>query len=198
MKTPIIVATILLSAAPALFAQDFDFKSLDKMGDKAKSKAAITLDGDMLKIIAGTPDKNQKDPQAVMTLASKLKNVYVRNWEFSKEGQYNEADLTPLRNYLKQPKWKPIIDEKDNGESTQVYFATENNKMDGIAVISAEAQELTIVFIDGEINPTDLGMLGTLAGVPGLRQMIDNKGAAKQSDKQSSKQGKKQSGKQNN
>jgi hypothetical protein len=187
MKTPIVIVAALLSAAPVLFAQDFDFKTLDKMGEKAKSKASITLDGDMLKLLAGTPDKNQKDPEAVMTLASKLKNVYVRNWEFNKEGQYNEADLTPFRNYLQNPKWKPFIDVKENGESTQIYFATVNNKMAGIAVISAEPEELTIVYIDGAINMSDLGMLGTLAGVPGLGQMLNDSGAAKQTNKAGNK-----------
>src|SRR5580704_2405613 len=95
---------ILIAAAmPALAQQNFDFKSLDKLGANASESTNISLEGDTLKLATSLfggdtgPLKN-------------LTGVYVRSFEFAKSGQYNEADLAPIRAYLKTLQWSKIVD----------------------------------------------------------------------------------------
>jgi Domain of unknown function (DUF4252) len=192
----ITLKTLLLSSltlfAPMLFAQDFDFKTLDKIGVNAKSSTNVTLDGDMLKMAAGFLGGNSdKDTDSVKSMVQGLKSIYVRSWEFDKPGQYAEADLAPLRAYLKQPKWKAIVDVKEEKESTQVYFlSAANNKLGGMAVVSSEPTEVTVVYIDGELNIADLQKLGGSMGIPDLKGLTGGKSSDSKNDKKTDNKGK--------
>jgi hypothetical protein len=189
----ITLKTLLLPSlalfAPLLFAQDFDFKTLDKIGANAKSSTNITLDSDTLKMAAGyLGGDNDKDTANVKSVVAGLKGVYVRSYEFDKPGQYSEADLAPLRAYLKQPKWKAILDVKEDGEWTQVFFLpAPNNKLAGVAVVSSEATEVTVVYLDGELNIGDLQKLGGSMGIPDLKGLTGLKSAGKKTDNKTGK-----------
>jgi hypothetical protein len=166
MKT----AWILFAAAiPALAQQSFDFKSLDKLGANASGSTNITLEGDTLKLATSFlggdsgPFKN-------------LTGVYVRSFEFAKTGQYNEADLAPLRAYLKTLQWSKIVDTKDADESSQIYLQPlPGNKLGGLAIVSAEPKEVTVVFISGVLNMSDVGKLSGNLGIPDIQLNHDGK-----------------------
>ena len=153
---------ILIAAAMPSFAQqNFDFKSLDKLGANATGKTNITLEGDTLKLATSFLGD---DKSAFRSLTG----VYVRNYEFDKPGQYKEADLEPLRAYLKTLQWNKIVDTKEANESSEIYVQTlPNNKIGGLAIVSSEPKEVSVVFISGTLNMSDLGKLNGL-GVPNL------------------------------
>jgi Domain of unknown function (DUF4252) len=152
---------ILIAAAmPALAQQNFDFKSLDKIGANATGSTNISLEGDTLKLATSIfggdsgPLKN-------------LTGVYVRSFEFGKTGQYKEADLAPLRAYVASLKWVKIIDSKEAEESSEIYVKTlPDNKLGGLAIISAEPKEVTVVFISGSLNMSDIPKLSGNFGLP--------------------------------
>ena len=104
--------------------------------------------------------------------AGSLKNltgVYVRSFEFAKPGQYKEADLAPLRAYLKTLQWTKIVDVKETDESSEIYLQPlPNNKLGGLAILSVEPKEVTVVFIAGAVNLSDIGKLSGL-GIPAMR-----------------------------
>lgn len=159
MKTAkVIKATgILLATALASMAQQgFDFKALDKLAANAKESTNITLEGDALKL-------------ATSFLGDSLKNltgVYVRSYEFEKAGQYKEEDLGPLRAYIKSLNWTKVVDVKESEETTEIYLhPLPDGKLGGLAVVSAEAKELTVIFISGVLNASDLAKLSNL-GIP--------------------------------
>jgi Domain of unknown function (DUF4252) len=161
MKT---VVSILLAAGISAFAQQaFDFKSLDKLGANASESTNINLEGDTLKLATSFlggdsgPLKN-------------LTGVYVRSFEFAKPGQYNEADLAPLRAYVKTLQWSKIVDVKEAGETSEIYLKPlPNNQLGGLAIVSTEPKEVTVVFISGVLNMSDLGKLGGNLGIPEMR-----------------------------
>jgi hypothetical protein len=160
MKT--VVWILCAAAMPAFAQQSFDFKSLDKLGANARESTNITLEGDVLKLATGVFDDK-----------SSLKNltgVYIRSFEFDKAGQYNEADLAPLRAYIKTLQWSKIVDVKEAGETNEIYLhPLPNNQLGGLAVISAEPKEVTVVFISGTMNMSDIGKLGGNLGIPEIR-----------------------------
>ncbi len=158
MKT----AFLLLAALP-LFGQQFDFSTLDKLGAKAKESTNISLEGDTLKaamsLLGGGSDKDT-------SFLKNVKAVHVRSYEFNKEGQYNPADLNAVRTYVKSLKWTKIVDVKEDQETTEIYLQVpQNNQPGGLAVVSAEPTEVTVIFIAGTIKLDDLDKLGSL-GVP--------------------------------
>ncbi len=151
---------ILLAAAlPAMAQQNFDFKTLDKLAANAKESTNITLEGDVLKLATSFLGSG----------ADSLKNltgVYVRSYEYEKPGQYREEDLAPLRAYIKSLNWTKIVDVKESEETTEIYLhPLPDSKLGGLAIVSAEAKEVTVVFISGVLNAGDLTRLGNL-GIP--------------------------------
>jgi hypothetical protein len=146
-------------AIPLAAQQGFDFKSLDKMGAKARDSTNITLEGDSLKLAANFLG-NDKDAESLKSLVANLKSINVRSWEYERDGMYKDADLDPFRAYLRTAQWPKIVEVKENGESSEVYLKSgDASRNGGIAVISAEPQELTIVFIEGAISVADLAKL---------------------------------------
>jgi hypothetical protein len=159
MKTALI---LFAAAIPALAQQNFDFKQLDKLGANATESTNITLEGDTLKLAISFLGDD-------LGLLKNLTGVYVRSFEFEKPGQYKEADLAPLRAYLKTLQWTKVVDVKETDETSEIYVhALPNNKLGGLAIVSAEAKEVTVVFIAGTLNLSDIGKLSDL-GIPDIK-----------------------------
>jgi hypothetical protein len=185
-----LIAGLLFSIGPALFAQDFDFHTLDKLAAVAKSSTNVTLDQNMLKLAAGfLGSGNDKDAASIKAMVANMRGIYVRAYEFEKPGQYSESDVAPLRAYLKPPKWSAIVDVREDKEWTQVFLLPTANstKLGGLAVVSTEPTSLTVVYIDGDINPADLEKLEGNMGIPEIkglgRKMDRSKGDNKAGSK---------------
>jgi hypothetical protein len=164
MKTTLI---LIIGMIPAFAQQSFDFKSLDKLGTNATESTNITLEGDTLKLAASFLGGDQGP-------LKNLKGVYVRSFEFAKVGQYKEADLAPVRAYIKSLQWTKIIDVKEADETSEIYLhPLPENKLGGLAILAVEPKEITIVFIDGTMNMSDLAKLNGL-GIPNM--MLDHDG----------------------
>jgi len=142
---------------------------LDGLAAKAKESVDITLDSNLLGIAfqflkSNSKDKDAKDVQAVL---SGLKAITVRSFEFNEAGQYRMEDLEPIRAQLRTPGWTKIISSQKKDAISEIYTRTEQGKVVGFAIISAEPKELAVVAIEGSINLSDLSKLGGL-GVPAI------------------------------
>ena len=171
---------ILLAAAiPAFAAPGFDFKQIDKIGANAKESTNITLEGPMLKMVSGLMG-NDRDSASVKAMIEALKGVYVRSWEFEETGKYNESDLDPLRTYLDTQGWTKIVDVKEKKETSTIYLlASPDNKPGGLAIVSVEPKEVTVVFIEGTIDMNNIGKLGGNLGIPDLSTLAAGKNVGK-------------------
>jgi hypothetical protein len=181
MKT---LLTLIALAAPVWAQQSFDFKSLDKLDALATSKTKVTLDADMLKLAVSFLGGSDDSDGSLKSLAGNLKGVYVRTYEFDKDGQYSVADIEPLRNYLKQRQWTKIVESQEGKDMSEIYILpAPNNRFGGVAIIDTEPRELTVVYINGSLNLSDLEKLQGNMGVPN----IDLKGAKKPAPAQDKK-----------
>lgn len=155
-------------ALPLAAQQGFDFKSLDKLSASAKESTNITLEGQTLKLAANFLG-DDKDAAALKSLVANLKSIHVRTLEFDRDGMYSQADLEPLRAYLRGPQWSKAVDVKESGETSEVFFKTgEGHRLGGVAVIDAEPRELTIVYIEGSISIDDVAKLSGNFDIPDL------------------------------
>ena len=177
-------------AQPAL-AQDakLDLSNLDKLASKAAEVTNVNLEGPMLQMAAEMMAKtaqdrhlnhSNKDPQHVLEqmeqtqrlseMLKRLKGVYVRTYEFSKEGQYSRSDVDGLLKQFQSGGWKPMVnvEEKKSGETTNIYMMNEGGEAVGMAIVVAEPKELTVVNIVGPIDFSKLGGLGSLGALGNL------------------------------
>ena len=167
MKNIYFSTLLLASVLPALGQQPFDFSSLAKLEARATSRTNITLDGQLLKLAAGFLDSGDKDAAQIKTLVGNLKGIYVRGFEFDKDGQFTEADLEPMRAALRQAPWSRIVDVHEGREASEIWVAqtTAGDKFSGVAIINVEPRDLTIVYISGLIGPEDVARLNGRFGI---------------------------------
>jgi hypothetical protein len=77
--------------------------------------------------------------------------------------------MQALREQLKSPGWARIVGVKSiKGDNTEIYLLKSGDQIGGLVLLDAEPKELTIVHIDGSINPEDLSRLSGHMGIPDL------------------------------
>ena len=163
----------LLGLAPALVCgQSVKLDALDKLADKASETVTVSLDANLLKMASRFLSKDDPDQAQIQKLVAGLRGVYVRNFEFDKPGQYQASDLDPIRNQLKDPKWKKIVQVRGRDHADVLLRQEDEHTISGLAVIVAEPTELTVVYIDG---PIDVDGLSKLAGNFGIPEDIGTK-----------------------
>lgn len=173
-------------AAPAWAADDIKMPvDLEKLAARATESVDVTLDASMLQLASKFLSNGDPDEIQVKKLVSKLKGIYVRSFEFDKEGQYSLSDVKSIRTQLKAPGWARIVGVTSlKGENSEVYLKKDGDKIGGLVVIAAEPKELTIVHIDGPINPEELSELGGHMGIPKMGKDLKGAGKAENRDKE--------------
>jgi len=161
--------TLFTMMAAAAFGQGLDLKHLDRLAAKANDTADVTLDGSLLKLAAKFLSASDPDEAKIKKLVSGLKGIYVKSFEFEKEGEYAESDVAAIRSQLKSPGWSRIVGvhSKKDGENAEIYIKT-GGADGGLAIICTNPTELTIVSILGKIDLDELSDLGGNLGVPKL------------------------------
>jgi hypothetical protein len=185
MRRSLLGAVIAAAVTLSLRAQDVKMPvNLDKLAEHATETVDVTLDSSMLQLASRFLSKDDPDQVHVKQLVSKLKGVYVRSFEFDKDGQYSKSDVEAIRSQLKAPSWTRIVGVKSTkGENSEIYLKKNGDQVAGLVLINAEPKELTIVHIDGAIDPQELSELGGHMGIPKL----DKAGHGENGDRSKSK-----------
>jgi hypothetical protein len=141
-----------------------------ELAAKASDVTEVTLGKNMLEFAAKFMKDKDADEAQAHKLIQGLKGIYVREYEFDKEGEYSLDQLQQLRAYFETSEWSPIVRERERktGETTDVLVKTVNGETQGMFILSAEPKELTIVLILGPIRMEDLGELRGLGGLGAL------------------------------
>lgn len=148
---------------------------LEKLADKAAEVVDVTLDGALLQLASKfMSDKRGADEAAAKDFIQHLQGVYVKSFEFDKEGEYTQADVEEIRKQLHAPNWQRTVEvrSKRDGENAEIYLmpgsGTGADAIQGLAIICAEPKELTVVNI---VGPIDLDKLAELDGQMGIPRM---------------------------
>ena len=146
------------------------------IAERASNVTEVTLGKNMLAFAAKIMNgKNNVDAEA-RHLIEGLDGIYVREYEFDKEGQYSMDEIEQLRKYFETSEWTPIVRERErkSGETTDVMVKLVNGESHGMFILTAEPKELTIVLILGPIKMEDLGKLKGLSGLGSLGDISVN------------------------
>ena len=166
---------LLLLIPSVLAAQPLKLEGLEKLASKAKESVNVSLDASMLRLASRFLTNDGPEEAQVKKLVAGLKGLYVRSFEFSKEGQYQESDVEAIRNQLRDPKWKRVVEVRGR-ESADICIRQEGENYTGMAIISAEPTELTVVYVDGPIDLDGLTKLAGSFGIPeSVRQKVEKK-----------------------
>ncbi len=80
-----------------------------ELAARAANVTEVTLGKDMLDFAAKFMDNNDKDQAAAKQLIEGLDGIYVRDYEFDKEGEYSMDQVEKLRKAFETPEWSPMV-----------------------------------------------------------------------------------------
>ena len=169
--TRILVAAVLGFSTMRGYGQDaakLQLGNLDKLSNKAARVTDVTLDGSLLQFAVNLIEKvdaedSDKDVKQLQSIIKNLKGIYIKSFEFDEASQYSKADVDAIRSQLSSPRWSKIVQsvEKRRNEYNEIYVLKNGDHVGGIVVLVAEARELTVVNLVGEV-PMD--KVASLAG----------------------------------
>ncbi|HXY95647.1 MAG TPA: DUF4252 domain-containing protein [Steroidobacteraceae bacterium] len=152
-------------AAPAALLSLPDF---DALAAKATESVNISLDTSLLGLAAGFLDSSNPDDAATKELIAGLKGIYVRSFTFDQDFAYPEAQVEQVRRQLAAPGWQRLVQTNNTKDHTRVdiYVSVDRGVANGLAIITSEPREFTIVNIVGSIDLARLHRLEGKFGIP--------------------------------
>ncbi|MGA2889161.1 MAG: DUF4252 domain-containing protein [Terracidiphilus sp.] len=125
----------------------------------------VTLGKNMLGLASAFMKGKDKDDAETRKMIEGLDGIYVRDYEFAKQGEFSAEQVEQLRKYYETTEWSPIVRDHDSktGESADIMIKMVNGKSDGLFILDVEPKEISIVLILGPVNMEQLGQLKNLA-----------------------------------
>jgi hypothetical protein len=168
---PLFTFALGAALAASLWAQQFKF-NLEYLEPKASDHFEVSLNSDMLHFAAKFLESKDPDEAKVKRLIVGIEGIYIKHFEFKREGAYSAADLDTVRKQLKAPEWSRIVGARSNGdqENTEIWVRTEKGKVTGVAILASEPRELTVANLVGNIDLESLADLGGHFGLPKMKK----------------------------
>ena len=169
-----ITVSVLLLAATSVTVRAqsarLQIDQLDSLANKASETVDVKLDEHLMQMTAKFFVSKDPDDAEIRELIKGVKGIYVKSFTFEKEGAYSLAEVDSVMSQLRGGAWSKIIGvtSKKDGDNVEVYLNTAGDQINGLAVLSIEPKEFTVVNIVGPINLEKLVQLEGQFGVPYL------------------------------
>jgi len=143
---------------------------LDVLANRASSTVDVKLDEHLMQMTAKFFSSKDNEDAEIRDLIKNLKGIYVKSFTFEKENEYTTAEVDSVVAQLKGAGWSKIIGvtSKKDSDNVDVYLLTLGDQIAGMAVVSIEPKEFTVVNIVGPVNLEKLTQLEGSFGVPVL------------------------------
>jgi hypothetical protein len=164
---------LILSTKAAAAAQDVSSlrpPGLDGYEAEAADSVEVTLDARIIQTAARALSDKEPDERAVKLLLAGLKGVYVRAFNFEREGAYRSSDVEALRERFRGPGWSRVVGVRSRryGDNVDVFVSASGAQLSGIGVVVAAPKELVYVQVSGPIDLESLRILEGRFRVPKL------------------------------
>ncbi len=141
-----------------------------ELAARASKYTEVTLDKNMLGFASQFMNKDDQSDQQAKHLVSSLNAIYVRTYDFDKPGQYSMADIQRIRREFRGPEWQPVVQSVTHSKGvvkvSMIYRKVVNGETQGMLILDAKPEKLSFVYISGNLNPSDLSVLGGNFGIP--------------------------------
>ena len=168
----LLIATLVLAiAASAQTPQTsrLELSSLDHLAAKASQTVDVNIDERLMRIAAKAFSDKDADEREIKKLITGVKGIYVKSFEFDSDSQFTTADLEAIRAQVRGPGWTRLVNVTSKKEgNVEVYLLMVGDDIGGLAVLSSEDRELTVVNIVGPVDLEKLAKLEGQFGVPEL------------------------------
>ncbi len=171
LAAPLLALLLIAASAAATRAQDsrLQLSSLDHLAAKASQSVDVNIDERLMRLASRVFSDQDVEEREIKKLVAGIKGIYVRSFEFENEGQYTAADMETIRTQLRGPGWTRLVNVMSKKEGNlEVYLLMNGETVGGLAVLSTDVRELTVVNI---VGPVDLEKLAKLEGQFGIPEL---------------------------
>jgi hypothetical protein len=143
---------------------------LDSLANRASESVDVRLDERLMQTTLKFFSGNDPDNAEIREALKGVKGIYVKSFTFEKEGEYSPAEVESVMSQLRGGTWSKIlaVTSRKGGENVEVYLNTAGDQINGLAVLSIDPKEFTVVNIVGPIDLEKLSKLEGNFGVPDL------------------------------
>lgn len=135
-----------------------DLSLVDSWFDR-EAKIEVNVSGALLGLVQGATE--QEEPE-LSTMLSRLKGLYVRGYAVTPEEARSIGERTnSLARSLTSQGWETVVRVNEEDERVHVYLRSIQNRIAGLVVMVVDEEETMFVNIVGEIDPSELGRLGS-------------------------------------
>lgn len=192
---------VAVMTAAAVFAQGnqantqyakakLDLSSLSGLEDKAESVAEVNVDRKTLRLAEKFLKSDDPEEAKVKELIRGIEGIWVKVYEFEKDGDYNSPDFEKLRSQLNNPAWTRLAGvksrKKDKIDVEVAIMTDDNDNILGLSVIALEPKQLAVVNIVGNFDPARIRELSGKFKIPDLD--LEGIGVMKKKGKDDSKE----------
>ena len=167
-----VLLLLLVGSAVTTRAQGakLQMDQLDFLANKASETVDVKLDERLMQTTYRFFWDKEKDDAEIKEVLKGIKGIYVKSFTFEKEGEYSQVEVDSVMSQLRNNTWSKILSVKSrkDGENVEVYLNMVGDKITGLAVLSVEPKEFTVVNIVGPIDLEKLSKLEGQFGVPDL------------------------------
>src|SRR4029450_6036373 len=171
IKLSLIGLLLIMFPVVAVRAQDprIQMGTLAHLATKASQTVDVNIDQRLIQLAAKLLSSEDREEAEVKKLVNGLKGIYVKSFEFDNVGEYSTADIESIRSQLRSPLWSRLVNVTSKREgSIEVYLMLSGDQISGLAVLSTDDKELTVVNI---VGPVDLDKLAKLEGQFGIPEL---------------------------
>lgn len=168
-KLPLLMVLLFLPVITNAQDPKLQLAQLDHLAGKAKETVDVSIDERLMQMAAKLFNDKDEDEAKIKQLIIGLKGIYVKSFEFDNENEYTTADIEIVRAQLRQPSWSRLVYVTSKREGNiEVYLSMVGQQINGLAVLSIEPKELTVVNV---VGPVDLEKLASLEGNLGIPEL---------------------------
>jgi hypothetical protein len=149
-----------------------------ELAARASEATEITLDKKMLSLASRVMDGNDTYDDATRKLIENLDGIYIRNYEFDKEGLFTTEQVEQLRKYFETGEWSSLVRNRDRktGESSDIMVKLVNGESRGLFIFNVEPKEISMVLVLGPIQMSDLKKVKSI-----VKGVVKGRGGAEKS-----------------
>jgi hypothetical protein len=116
-------------------------------------RVMINISGFLLQFIAAA---SEDDPEAA-ELMRNLKGVRVNVYDTGGSMAPALEQIDSVRKLLQKEGWQPVVQVKETTEHVQIFMKANDEGMQGLTVMTVDAEEAVFINILGAIDPSQLG-----------------------------------------
>lgn len=164
-RTTVSIAVFLSVVLIASFAasaqqEKLQLDHLNRLSVVASEAVEVNMDQPAVQALNKLMTLNERERARLSGMTSRLRGIYVRGYEFEREGEYSQDDIEIIRNQLRSPGWTRVVQVGGrNGSRDEVYLKQGNQEIDAFAVVSTSARNICVINLVGQLNLDDIGLL---------------------------------------